>query len=27
VRILDRYLARSYVERRRFGDYAVLSRR
>jgi hypothetical protein len=27
VRILDRYLARSYLERRRFGDYAVLSRR
>jgi hypothetical protein len=27
VRILDRYLADSYVEVRRFGDYAVLRRR
>ena len=27
VRILDRYLARSYREDRRFGDYAVLRRR
>jgi hypothetical protein len=27
VRILDRYLARNYVESRLFGDYAVLHRR
>jgi hypothetical protein len=27
VRILDRYLARSYAEVRRFGEYAVLRRR